>query len=118
MPLCPICNPGKLSSKGELEIRKYIMDNYPQLKIIPNDRTILEGKEIDVLIPELKIGFEYDGIYWHKDKKEYDKNKDELAKQKGITIYNIKEKRTKKEKENNLKEVRTIIDKELKKILK
>lgn len=118
LPLCPICNPGKLSSKGELEIRKYIMDNYPQLKIIPNDRIILEGKEIDVLIPELKIGFEYDGIYWHKNKEEYDKNKDELAKQKGITIYHIKEKRTKKEKENNLKEVRTIIDKELKKFLK
>lgn len=111
LPLCPICNQGKLSSKGELEIRKYIMDNYPQLKIIPNDRAILGGKEIDILIPELKIGFEYDGIYWHKGKEEYDKNKDELAKAKGITIYHILEKRNKKEKEDNLKKVSLIIEK-------
>ena len=59
-----------------------------------------------------------EGVLSIWDNAEYDKNKDELAKQKGITIYHIKEKRTKKEKENNLKEVRTIIDKELKKFLK
>ena len=51
LQLCPICNPGKNSSKGELELRKYIIDNYPHLKIIPNDRTVLEGKEIDILLP-------------------------------------------------------------------
>lgn len=107
--LCPICNPGKISSKGELELRKYIMDNYPQLKILPNDRTILEGKEIDILLPELNIGFEYDGIYWHKDRDEYDKAKDDLAKRKGVIIYHINETRKKQDKLTNFKKVDKII---------
>ena len=107
--LCPICNPGKLSSKGELEIRKYISDNYPELKIIPNDRTILEGKEIDILIPELNIGIEYDGIYWHKDREKYDKQKDIKALSKGVVLFHIKEKRTKKEKLKNFEIVDKII---------
>lgn len=109
LQLCPICNPGKISSKGELELRKYIMDNYPQLKILPNDRTILEGKEIDILLPELNIGFEYDGIYWHKDRDEYDKVKDDLAKRKGVIIYHINEARRKQDKLTNFKKVDKII---------
>ena len=113
LQMCPICNPGKLSSKGELEIRKYIMDNYPNLKIVPNDRTVLEGKEIDILIPELRIGFEYDGAYWHKDKEEYDKRKDEMAKSKGIALFRIKEKRRKKDKLKNFEKVDLIIKKYL-----
>ena len=28
-------------------------------------------------MPDLNIGFEYDRIYWHKDRKQYDKEKDE-----------------------------------------
>ena len=72
-----------------MELRKYIIDNYPQLKIIPNDRTILEGKEINILLPDLNIGFEYDGIHWHKDSEQYDKEKDDLAWNKGIILNHI-----------------------------
>ena len=110
LQLCPICNPSKISSKGELELRKYIIDNYPQLKIIPNDRTILEGKEIDILLPDLNIGFEYDGIYWHKDREQYDKEKDDLAWNKGIILYHINEARNKKDKLTNFKKVDKIIE--------
>ena len=85
------------------------MDNYPQLKILPNDRTILEGKEIDILLPEINIGFEYDGIYWHKSRDEYDKAKDELAKHKGVIIYHINETRNKQDKLTNFKKVDKII---------
>ena len=110
LQLCPICNPGKNSSKGELELRKYIIDNYPHLKIIPNDRTVLERKEIDILFPDLNIGFEYDGIYWHKGREQYDKEKDYLAQYKGIIIYHINEARNKKDKLTNFKKVDKIIE--------
>ena len=35
----------------------------------------MEGYEVDIYIPELKIGIEYDGVYWHQDKLEKDKEK-------------------------------------------
>lgn len=92
-----------------IKLRSNNIDNYPHLKIIPNDRTVLEGKEIDILFPDLNIGFEYDGIYWHKDREKYDKSKDDLAKHKGITIYHINETRNKKDKLTNFKKVDKII---------
>ena len=48
---CPICFP-KTSSQGEEEIKEFISQNYSG-KIIFNDRTILDGKELDVYIPDL-----------------------------------------------------------------
>lgn len=93
-----------------IKLRSNDIDNYPQLKIIPNDRTILEGKEIDILLPDLNIGFEYDGIYWHKDRKQYDKEKDDLAQYKGIILYHINEERNKKDKLTNFKKVDKIIE--------
>lgn len=93
-----------------IKLRSNNIDNYPQLKIIPNDRTVLEGKEIDILLPDLNIGFEYDGIYWHKDRKQYDKEKDDLAWYKGIILYHINETRNKKDKLTNFKKVDKIIE--------
>ncbi len=64
--------------------------------IIQGDRQILEGKEIDILIPELSLGFEFNGTYWHSDKfkpRGYHQNKTELAASKGICLIHISEKR-------------------------
>lgn len=50
--------------------------------------------EIDVYIPSLKIGVEYDGFAWHKDsglKKE--RVKYEICKKNGIYLYRLKENR-------------------------
>lgn len=62
--------------------------------VVDDDRSILEGKEIDILIPEVNIGIEYDGFYWHcetsgkKDRK-YHLNKTLLAKSKNIDLIHI-----------------------------
>lgn len=34
-------------------------------QIIINDRKVLDGKEIDILIPSLSLAFEYNGVYSH-----------------------------------------------------
>ena len=60
--ICRKCYPLN-SSIPEREIRDFINEILPDKEIIFNDRKILEGKEIDILIPELKIGIEHDGIY-------------------------------------------------------
>lgn len=65
MELCPICYPNTLgTSSGEKDLLEYIKTIYSGT-IIANDRTILDGKEIDIYLPDLKIGFEYQGDMWH-----------------------------------------------------
>lgn len=64
---CPICHPRETNvSKDELELLDFIKRVYSG-KIITNDRTILNGKEIDIFLPELGIGIEYSGLYWHSE---------------------------------------------------
>lgn len=66
--LCPACEPRETySSIGEQELLKFIQTEYAGI-IVPNDRTLLGGLEIDVYLPELKLGFEYTGLYWHAEK--------------------------------------------------
>ena len=74
-PLCGITNNG--TSEGENTFFKFIKSIYKG-NIIRNDRTILIGQEIDILLPDVKIGFEYNGLYWHselKKEKKYHINK-------------------------------------------
>ena len=50
----------------------------------------LNGKEIDIYIPSLKVGIEYDGYRWHKDVKK-DILKNEICKKNGIELIRIRE---------------------------
>lgn len=73
----------------------------PKEEIILGDRTILEGKEIDIYLPKYNFGIEVDGIYWHSEKREryqdhdgrsvYSQNKNLLAEKKGVQIFHIYE---------------------------
>lgn len=49
------------------------------------------GKEIDIYLPEYKIGIEYNGIFWHKDKNNYDRRKVDFFADKNIRIVTIAE---------------------------
>lgn len=46
-----------------LKICKYLF----KCEIIYNDRKSIKPYELDILIPEYKISFEYNGKYWHED---------------------------------------------------
>jgi hypothetical protein len=76
--ICLNCNPISNSiSKQEKILLKYIRSIYDG-EIIENYR--FYKKEIDVYLPEFKIGFEYNGLYWHSElnkprKYHYDKYK-------------------------------------------
>lgn len=58
---CPFCLP-KRESKLELIICKFLKDL--GVDYLRNDRKTF-GCEIDILIPEFKLGIEIDGILWH-----------------------------------------------------
>ena len=56
--------PGSGKSYKELDIVNFIKSFYNgPIKI--NDRKAIRPKEIDVFLPELNIGIEYNGNYWH-----------------------------------------------------
>ncbi|MBQ4240024.1 MAG: zinc-ribbon domain-containing protein, partial [Oscillospiraceae bacterium] len=80
---CPICSSERKVSIGEKTILYYIMKNYNG-KIIPNYRSeLIDNKELDIYLPELKIGIEYDGVYFHKNRAR-DLLKDNICKSKKI----------------------------------
>ena len=63
---CSICKPVNKSFK-EIELINYIKSLYNGW-IIENDRTLLKPLELDLVIPDLGLAFEYNGIYWHSEK--------------------------------------------------
>ncbi len=63
--ICIICNPIKYNrSLSEKSIYEFIKSNYND-EIIQGFR--LNGPEIDIYLPDLKIGFEFNGVYWHSE---------------------------------------------------
>lgn len=88
--LCTICNPiSSQTSYKETEIFDFITSIYSG-KIIKSWRE--NRLEIDIYLPELGIGFEFNGIWWHSDKykkKDYHKDKINFFKERGIRIIYI-----------------------------
>lgn len=58
-------------SYPEIEIREFIIEKFPDIKIISNFRKYIKVYgEIDIYLPELNFGIEFNGIRWH-DKEKY-----------------------------------------------
>jgi len=91
---CPICSP-----RCDSSIQRFISDSLIKigLKTKYNDRKSLSGKEIDILIPELKLGIEYNGVFWHSEKwmsntrdaKWHMLEKQQLAREEGIELVHF-----------------------------
>lgn len=43
-----------------------LVERYPELKIVPNCKEMLEGLEVDVSIPELNLAIEWNGVVHFK----------------------------------------------------
>ena len=70
-------------------ILNYILKKLLGDKAIYNDRKTIKPFEIDIYFPEHKLGFEYDGSYYHSDKDS--SIKINLCKDKGICLIVIDE---------------------------
>jgi len=90
--ICLICNP-RLSGKSnmELDLLEFIKENYKET-ILSNSKSIIENNELDIYIPELKLAFEFNGLYWHselyKDRK-YHLNKTKKCEEVGVQLIHI-----------------------------
>ena len=54
-------------------------------------REKIYGKEIDIYIPEIGVGIEVDGFYWHKDKHSSDIKKTSILNNKEIVLLRVRE---------------------------
>ena len=108
---CPKC--GNHLSKGEDEIYDILCKIVGKENIIKCDKSILNGMEIDIFIPSLKIGIEFDGLRWHSEKFKNDKNyhlkKTNECLKKGITLIHIFEDEWNFRKEIVIKKIKNII---------
>ena len=88
---CPKC--GKIISKNEEELYQFVCNLVGSDNIVRNDRDMLNGKEIDIYIPSLKVGIEYNGVVWHSEKfgkgRNYHIDKLNAALEKGVKLIQI-----------------------------
>ena len=88
------------SRRSKIEIKFYnlLVKEFPNLKILPNDKTMLDGLEADIAIPSLKLAIEWNGIVHFKpiygqQKLDKVKNKDteklKIASNKNINLIVI-----------------------------
>lgn len=81
----------KHSSIAEAELFEWI----PIENKIPNDRKILGGKELDIVLPDYHLAIEYNGLYWHSEANgrfaNYHVDKLNATEAKGYQLFNIVE---------------------------
>lgn len=87
---CLTCNPIlNGTSKSEKEVLSFIEENYNG-KIISNEK--IDSMELDIYLPELGIGIEFNGLYWHSDvykDKNYHIDKTNHFKERNISVLHI-----------------------------
>lgn len=49
------------------------------------------GPEVDIYIPDLLVGIEYDGKYWHSEKEQQDREKTELLASHNVKLMRLRE---------------------------
>jgi hypothetical protein len=89
---CPTCSAQAVTSKGERDVASFL--SKLGLEVEMNNRQVLGGKsELDIFIPSLSIGVEYNGIYWHSEAsgkdKDYHFRKHTAAQIAGITLIQV-----------------------------
>lgn len=62
IPKCPICFPTG-SSTQEQELITFCRHFFDKLKT--HDRTLIKPYELDIIIPELYLAIEFNGVYYH-----------------------------------------------------
>lgn len=90
---CPSCFHANGTSRGEQSLNEFIKLNYTGW-IVEHDRTLLQGKELDLILPDLGLCFEYNGSYWHSEHKveeSYHLNKTTQVEQLDFQLIHINE---------------------------
>lgn len=84
---CPECAKESQTSFPEQAIYYYIKENFPQA----NNRSKIGNCEADILIPNIKVVIEYDGVFWHATKEKKDEIKNIFFQENGYRVFRVRE---------------------------
>ena len=98
-------------SLGEKEIKEYIRSKGFECN---KNRSILKGREIDIYIPSLSVGIEFNGLQYHSEKyghkgKYYHSNKENDCLSNGVILYQFFEDEYNKRREVLFKKIDEIL---------
>ena len=82
---CPHCS----NQSSEPEIR--ILSELKWLFDEVNSRYKIDGVEIDIFLPKFNLGIEYDGNFWHRDKKDSDLEKNRFLLSQDINVIRVRQ---------------------------
>jgi very-short-patch-repair endonuclease len=85
---------GVFTSKSQLKLYELIKLVFPDAKLNYPIQTKIGVRFADVYVPSTKTIYEYDGLYWHKNKLS-DKIRDDELKDLGLTVIHFKEEKDK-----------------------
>ena len=101
---CPKCSQFLNTSSKQKIIFYYIKKVFPDTMLnVKNDiLPFLNNYELDIYIPSQKIAIEYDGVKYHKNKKDNDIIKNDICKNNNIHLIRIREKGLSKLSDNDI----------------
>ena len=89
--ICTKCNPvDQLSSGREIELKQFLKSK--DINFVENSYEIISPLSLDIYIPELKLAFEFNGVYWHSElfkNKHYHINKTKICEDVGIKLIHV-----------------------------
>lgn len=94
IPRCRACSPPKdfsPSGKAQTEIYEFISEIYTGT-ILRNDRKVISPKELDIVLPDIKLAIEYHGLFWHSERyvpRQYHSEKLDLATAAGYRLIQV-----------------------------
>lgn len=90
---CLRCARGQTSSRGEKELAAFVVKSVGGGLVTTNVKGAIGGRyEVDVYVPDLRVGFEFNGVYYHSDEfvpKEYHADKFHAAQSNGIRLIQV-----------------------------
>lgn len=92
---CPICSSRRNTSFPEQAIYYYVKKLYPDA--INRYKGVFDnGMELDIYIPSIQLGVEYDGGAWHNNEESHfkERTKYEICQNKNIFLIRVKERYT------------------------
>ncbi|MBQ3111436.1 MAG: hypothetical protein IJC70_01005 [Firmicutes bacterium] len=88
---CPKCYAGRQTSFAEQAVFFYVKKAFPDAISRYTD-IFNNGMELDIYIPSIRLGIEYDGFAWHKEHHaERERRKYEICQRNNIKLLRIKE---------------------------
>lgn len=86
---CPGCRPSGSTPENELAefIRAFDVD------VVRNSKRVIPPFEIDILVPDRHIAFEFNGVFWHSEQRgktaEYHRNKTLRTLARGFRLFHV-----------------------------